>query len=81
MAHHGNTPASVLNAPSRSVVVTARPFGATRQERRHGVSIVGFDKGEAAAHLLGLRGHRNVPAVRADYRRGRKVRRHARETA
>lgn len=76
MAHHTRTPASVLDAPSRLVAQTNVPTGATRQERRHGVSIVGMDKDTAAAYLRSLNGT-NTPHVRTTARRGKKVRRQA----
>lgn len=79
MAHHASTPSSVLDAPSPTVEVDARPFGATRQERRHGVNLIGIPSDAAARLMWNLNRNRNQPAVRADYRRGKKVRRHARE--
>lgn len=82
MAHHGSTPRSVLDAPSPTVITWVTPLGATRQERRHGVMLPpGLSEVEAAFYLRRLRRNRNQPAIRADYRRGRKVRRHAREQA
>jgi len=35
MAHHGRTPASVLEAPSQSVVQLTTPAGPNRAARRH----------------------------------------------
>jgi hypothetical protein len=75
VAHHTQTPASVLNAPKPTVVVTAAPLGGTRQERRHGVSIVGMTKEEGARFLRDLNSNRNTPALRVEARRGKKVRR------
>jgi hypothetical protein len=75
VAHHTQTPASVLNAPKPTVLVTARPVGATRQERRHGVYIGGLDVKDADRYLATLNGHRNTPALRVEARRGKKVRR------
>lgn len=76
MAHHARTPQTVLDAPSRTVVVSHAPLGATRQERRHGVSIPPDLGAQGAALYLAKLGRaRNAPAARVSPRRGRKVRR------
>ena len=76
MAHHANTPKSVLEAPSRTVTVSSVPEAATRFERRHGISTAGMGKDSAVAFMLGIRrAVPNAPAVRTLPRRGKKVRR------
>lgn len=79
MAHHTSTPASVLDAPQRTVVQTFIPTGATRHERRHGV-MPPADLGvvELAVYLKALGARRNPSAVRDTPRRGRRVKRGAR---
>jgi hypothetical protein len=74
MAHHSSTPQSVLDAPSRTVVHTHVPQGATRQERRHGY-VAPADLGvvELAAYAARIGRARNAPAVRQAARRGRRV--------
>ena len=76
MAHHSSTPASVLDAPQRTVVQTFIPAGATRHERRHGVTPPA-DLGviPLAAYLKALGARRNPSAVRDTPRRGRRVKR------
>lgn len=74
MAHHSSTPQTVLDAPSRTVVHTHTPQGATRQERRHGY-MAPADLGvvELAAYARRISRTRNRPAVRTAPRRGRRV--------
>ena len=74
MAHHRSTPQTVLNAPTRTVVRTFVPTGATRQERRHGVvPPAALGVVELAVWLKALGARRNPSAVRDTPRRGRRV--------
>lgn len=74
MAHHSSTPKAILDAPSRTVVHSFIPQGATRVERRHGY-MAPADLGvvELAAYARRITRTRNRPAVRTTPRRGRRV--------
>ncbi|NUP33636.1 MAG: hypothetical protein HOU01_18285 [Streptomycetaceae bacterium] len=74
MAHHTNTPKSVLDAPAPTAV-QAPPAGANRSERRHGVVAPADLKPKALAKYLASLRRPNEPFVRTTPRRGKKVRR------
>lgn len=79
MAHHNSTPRSILDAPTRTVVVISPQIGLSRDERRNGIrwpALMTDDAKRWAIRDANAAGP-NTPAVRTTPRRGRNVRRHA----
>ena len=76
MSSNNRTPQTVLDAPSRTATVISEQHALSRDERRHGVRWPARMKApEKDAALRDAAKATNVPHVRTEPRRGRKVRR------
>jgi hypothetical protein len=72
MAHHNNTPRSILDAPKRTVTPLIVHEGATRHERRHGLGLT-MKLADQAIYMTTANGTHTSSKVRK-VRHGRKAR-------
>jgi hypothetical protein len=72
MAHHNSTPRSVLDAPRRTFTPLVIHEGATRQERRHGLSLT-MELADQAIYMT-TANHLHGSDKVSKARRGRKAR-------